>query len=226
MVSLTLAGEESVFRAAMRKNYSSENGFGRLTARPRAVPANVKMQSTINLAITNACTQLDLPPTFAMAVIAHIWRTAPPPPPPPTAPANLEKLNRQQVQKLEELADLAGDTTDEKILHRMFLSRINDMVPEYFKSKSLIDHMRVFFNLDDAPPSNAAFGAGPAVVAAQPPPIDDDDEDVVDVNFHLREYSVGIKTHRVYEMRGGVHVFVGMLGMNEFKGMVMPEIED
>jgi hypothetical protein len=29
----------------------------------------------------------------------------------------------------------------------------------------------------------------------------------------------------VYELRGGVHVFVGMLGLNEFRGMVMPELE-
>lgn len=57
------------------------------------------------------------------------------------------------------------------------------------------------------------------------PKQDDDDEDLVEVNFHLRDYDVGVKTHRVYELRGGVHVFVGMLGMNEFKGMLMPEFE-
>jgi hypothetical protein len=176
------------------------------------------MQSTINFALHNACTHLKLPSAFADAVIRQLWRSASPPPPP--AATNLEKLNRQQVQKLEELAHEASETMDEKTLHKMFLKRINEMAPEHFKSLSLIDHMRRFLGIDDAPPSNAA-AAAPA-----PPPVDDDDEDVVDVSFHLREYSVGIKTHRVYEMRGGVHVFVGMLGMNEFKGMIMPEIED
>ena len=192
------------------------------------------MQSTINLAIKNACHQLQLPSTFADAVVAHIWRvTSPPPapaPPPPPAPApappsptvaNIEKLNRQQVQKLEELADEAGDTTDEKTLHKMFISRINGLPVEGFKAKSLIEHMRDFLGLSEPAPSNAA--AAPAAVVAVPP--EDDDEDLAEISWHLRTYDVGVNTHRVYELRGGVHVFVGMLGMNEFKGMVMPELE-
>ena len=177
------------------------------------------MQSTINLALRNACTQLNLPSTFAAAIILQLWQTKPPAPAPPAA-TNLEKLNRQQVQKLEELATGAGETMDEKTLHKMFLNRINGIPSEGFKSKSLIDHMKDFLGLSESVGSNAA-AAAPAT-----PPVDDDDEDVVDVSFHLREYSVGIKSHRVYEMRGGIHVYVGQLGMNEFKGMVMPEIED
>jgi hypothetical protein len=173
------------------------------------------MQSTINSALHNACTHLKLPAAFADAVIRQLWRSASPPP----AATNLEKLNRQQVQKLEELATEAGETTDEKTLHKMFLARINGIPSEGFKSKSLIDHMKDFLGLSESVGSNAAAAPVPA-------PVDDDDEDVVDVSFHLREYSVGIKSHRVYEMRGGIHVYVGQLGMNEFKGMVMPEIED
>lgn len=177
---------------------------------------STKMQTTINLALHNACTHLKLPAAFADAVISQLWRAASPPPSPPAA-INLEKLNRQQVQKLEELATEAGETMDEKTLHKMFLNRINGIPSEGFKSKSLIDHMKDFLGLSESVGSNAA---------AAPAPVDDDDEDVVDVSFHLREYSVGIKSHRVYEMRGGIHVYVGQLGMNEFKGMVMPEIED
>jgi hypothetical protein len=191
------------------------------------------MQSTINLAIKNACHQLQLPSAFADAVVAHIWRvtssppphTSPHPPPPPPAPApaaptvaNIEKLNRQQVQKLEELADEAGDTTDEKTLHKTFVSRINGLPVEAFKAKSLIDHMRDFLGLSEPAPSNAA--AAPAAV-----PPEDDDEDLAEISWHLRTYDVGVKTNRVYELRNGVHVFVGMLGMNEFRGMVMPELE-
>jgi hypothetical protein len=183
------------------------------------------MQSTINLAIKNACTHLDLPSTFAVAVIARLWRDKTPSPPPaspvtPPVAVNLEKLNRQQVQKLEELAEQAGNEEDDKILHKMFLNRINALPSEGFKSKSLIDHMKDFLGLTQVV-SNAA-----AAPAQAPTPVDDDDEDIVDVNFHLREYSIGLKSHRVYEMRGGVHVFVGMFGMNEFKDMVMPEIEE
>jgi len=178
------------------------------------------MQTTINLALHNACIQLHLPADFANAVIRQLWRDSPPASPvTPPVSTNLEKLNRQQVQKLEELADKAGDTTDEKILHKMFLVRINGIPSEGFKSKSLIDHMKDFLGLSESVGTNAAAGAAA-------PPVDDDDEDVVDVSFHLREYSVGINSHRVYEMRGGIHVYVGQLGMNEFKGMVMPEIED
>jgi hypothetical protein len=174
------------------------------------------MQSTINFALTNACTHLKLPAAFAAAIIAELWRTktAPAPAAEPAPPriVNLEKLNRQQVQKLEELAHEAGESTDDKTLHKVFLARINDMAPEHFKSLSLIDHMRQFLGIDDAPPSNAA-------VVEVPP--EDDEEDLAEVSWHLRTYDVGVKTHRVYELRGGVHVFVGMLGLNEFRGMVM-----
>jgi hypothetical protein len=178
------------------------------------------MQSTINFALTNACTHLKLPAAFAAAIITELWRTktapAPAAEPAPPRVVNLEKLNRQQVQKLEELAHEAGESTDDKTLHKVFLTRINDMAPEHFKSLSLIDHMRQFLGIDDAPPSNAA-------VVEIPP--EDDEEDLAEVSWHLRTYDVGVKTHRVYELRGGVHVFVGMLGLNEFRGMVMPELE-
>ena len=115
----------------------------------------------------------------------------------PPTPSNIEKLNRQQVQKLEELAKKAEKVVDLK----QFLAHVNALTPEVFKSKSMLDHMADFIG-----------------------PVEDDDDDGVDVNFHLRDYFVLIKTGRVYEMRNGVHVFVGMLGMNEFKGMVLPEI--
>jgi len=186
------------------------------------------MQSTINLAIKNACHQLQLPSTFADAVSAHMWRPATPSPPPsrPVTPPilNIEKLNRQQVQKLEELADEAGDTTDEKSLHKMFVTRMNGLPSEAFKDKSLIDHMRDFLGLSEPVASNAA-AAGAAAPAPPVIPPEDDEEDLAEISWHLRTYDVGVKTHRVYEMRNGVHVFVGMLGMNEFKGMVMPELE-
>ena len=157
--------------------------------------APVQMQSTINNAIKNAFAQLSLSDTFRDKLIAHLWRL-------PAVSPNVEKLNRQQVQKLEELARQSGEVTEEKILHKNFLAYVNGMTAETFKSKSLVEHMR-----DHVVPP------------------EDDDEDIVDVNFHLRDYVVGIKTHRVYEMRGGVHVFVGYLGKNEFKEMVMPEYD-
>lgn len=64
-------------------------------------------------------------------------------------------------------------------------------------------------------PSNAA------VAAAE----EDEDEDLVEVTYHLRAYDVGIKTGRVYELRKGVHVFVGVLGLNEFSDMLMPDLD-
>jgi hypothetical protein len=152
-----------------------------------------------------------------------MWRATSPPPPPPSPPGptfNIEKLNRQQVQKLEELADEAGDTTDEKTLNKMFVTRMNGLPIEAFKDKSLIDHMRDFLGLSEPVVSNAAAAAAAPVI-----PPEDDEEDLAEISWHLRTYDVGVKTHRVYEMRNGVHVFVGMLGMNEFKGMVMPELE-
>lgn len=170
------------------------------------------MQSTINFALHNACTKLNLPSDFADSVIRQLWSPVTPP-----VATNLEKLNRQQVQKLEELANEAGETREEKILNKMFVARINGLPAEAFKSKSLIEHMRDFLGLSEFVATNAA--------TAPIPPPEDDDEDLAEVSWHLHTYDVGVKTHRVYEMRGGIHVFVGMLGMNEFKGMVMPEFE-
>lgn len=170
------------------------------------------MKSTINFAIMNAGTALNFSPEFVKALIATLWESqvqngpgtkgttgemeVDPPVTPPTQP-NIEKLNRQQVQKLEELAKKAEKVVDLK----QFLAHVNALPAETFKSKSMLDHMADFIG-----------------------PVEDDDDDGVDVNFHLRDYFVLIKTGRVYEMRNGVHVFVGMLGMNEFKGMVLPEI--
>lgn len=169
----------------------------------------------------NAGTALNFSPEFVKALIATLWEsqvqngpgTMDPrvngqndqgtagrmdidlPVTPPIQP-NIEKLNRQQVQKLEELAKKAEKVVDLK----QFLAHVNALSSETFKSKSMLDHMADFIS-----------------------PVEDDDDDGVDVNFHLRDYFVLIKTGRVYEMRNGVHVFVGMLGMNEFKGMVMPD---
>ncbi len=154
----------------------------------------------------NAGNALNFSPEFVKALIATLWETQNVipavemeidlPVTPPTTP-NIEKLNRQQVQKLEELAKKAEKVVDLK----QFLAHVNALTSDVFKSKSMLDHMADFIG-----------------------PVEDDDDDGVDVNFHLRDYFVLIKTGRVYEMRGGVHVFVGMLGMNEFKGMVLPEI--
>lgn len=154
----------------------------------------------------NAGNALNFSPEFVKALIATLWdqneQVAAAPmeverPVTPPTPPNIEKLNRQQVQKLEELAKKAEKVVDLK----QFLAHVNALTSDVFKSKSMLDHMADFIG-----------------------PIEDDDDDGVDVNFHLRDYFVLIKTGRVYEMRNGVHVFVGMLGMNEFKGMVMPEI--
>jgi hypothetical protein len=172
------------------------------------------MKSTINFALSNAFAKLNLSDTFRDQTIAHLWRSIDPPAPAPAPLTNLEKLNRQQIQRLTQLAADEDDPRDEKQIHKDFLAYVNRIPADTFKSLSLVDHMMHFLN---PMASNAA---------AAPAPVDDDDEDVVDVSFHLREYVVGIKTHRVYELRGGVHVFVGMLGMNEFAGMIMPEIED
>jgi hypothetical protein len=148
------------------------------------------MQSTINFALANAFSKLNLSSDLSDRTIAYLWR--PVTPHKPVAAPNLEKLNRQQLQRLEQQG---GD-------NKAFLAYINSLSPEDFKAVSLSEHMEKFL-----------------------PKQDDDDEDLVEVNFHLRDYDVGVKTHRVYELRGGVHVFVGMLGMNEFKGMLMPEFE-
>jgi hypothetical protein len=191
------------------------------------------MQSTINSAIKNACTQLHLPSDYAERVVARLWRPSTPPVTPAPAPApapNIEKLNRQQAQRLEQMEPDA----DERELHKSFLAHVNRMPAEFFKSLSLLEHMENFIS---PPRSNAGAGGGGG---APPPPSPDttpvprspsqipdeeDDEELVEVNYHLREYDVGINTHRVYEMRKGVHVFVGMLGKNEFKDMVMPELD-
>jgi hypothetical protein len=94
---------------------------------------------------------------------------------------------------------MKGDETDKSTLQKSFLTYVNGLDAAAFKSLSLVEHMEDFLQSD---------------------------EDVVDVNFHLNDYVVGIKSHRVYELRDGIHVYVGILGMNNFQDMIMPEIED
>lgn len=159
------------------------------------------MQSTINFALANAFAKLNLSSDLADRTIAHLWRPVTPPKPAPAPALNIEKLNRQQSQRLVSISE--NDSRDERQLHKDFLAHVNGLTADEFKAVSLVEHMETFFNRKDV----------------------DDDEDLVEINFHLRNYDVGVKTHRVYELRGGVHVFVGMLGMNEFKGMLMPEFE-
>jgi hypothetical protein len=158
------------------------------------------MESTINFAIHNAFAKLSLSPQLADEMLTHLWR-------PTTPPINLDKLNRQQAQRLE---SMAKGEVDKHSLHKSFTAYINRLDPEVFKSISLVEHMEDFLQ----PPAPA-----PEI------PAEDEDEELVEVNYHLRMYDVGIKTHRVYEFRHDVHVFVGMLGMNEFKDMIMPEYE-
>ena len=170
----------------------------------------VTMQSTINIALSNAFASLKISPAAADRIIAQLWRirNAEPESPPKTPPrttVNIEKLNRQQVQKLESSANKGADLP---LLRQHFLAYANGLTPAYFKSKSLTEHIDTFLA-----PSKATVPAAPA---------QDEDEDLVEVSYRLRTYDVGVTTHRVYEMRGGVHVFVGMLGMNEFEKMVMP----
>jgi hypothetical protein len=172
------------------------------------------MQSTINLALSNAFAKLNLSNDFRDQTIAYLWR--PVTPPKPATTLNIEKLNRQQVQRLEQM--VPHHDVDEKTLHKTFLAYVNSLDPETFKSLSLVEHMEHYAHPQ---PSNAA-----AAAVAPPPPPEDDDDEVVDVNFHMRDYVVSIKNHRVYELRKGVHVYVGQLGMNDFEGMEMPEIED
>jgi hypothetical protein len=157
------------------------------------------MQSTIDLAIQLACLSLDVPSPFADKLIAHLWRSTPQEIP---KPPNLEKLNRQQVQRLESM--ILGDV-DKPSLHKSFTQYVNQLTSDDFKSTSLTNHMEQFIRITM--------------------PDEDEDEDLVEVKFHLRTFDVGLKTHRVYELREGVHVFVGMLGMNDFQDMVLPELE-
>ena len=155
------------------------------------------MQSTINFALSNAFAKLQLSDAFRDQTIAYLWRPVTPPVAAATTP-NIEKLNRQQLQRLEQMGG-----HDQKA----FLAYVNGLDAETFKSVSLVEHMEDFLH----PPAAA--------------PEEDEDEDLVEVSFHLRTYDVGVKTKRVYEFRGNAHVFVGMVGLNEFKGMLMPELE-
>ena len=189
------------------------------------------MQSTINLALKNAFIQLDLPSTLCDQTIAHLWRPVTPPvtvAKETKSPApNIEKLNRQQAQRLEQMLP----DEDERHLHKAFLAYVNRIPAEHFKTLSLFEHMEDFVN---PKPSNAAGAVAPLPPSPDTTPVprspsqipeEDEDEDLVGVSFHLRTYDVGVKTHRVYEMRKGVHVFVGMLGSNDFEDMLMPELD-
>jgi hypothetical protein len=168
------------------------------------------MQSTINFALSNAFAKLQLSDAFRDQTIAYLWRPVTPPVAAATTP-NIEKLNRQQLQRLEQMGG-----HDQKA----FLAYVNGLDGNTFKSVSLVEHMEDFLH-----PPAAAPRSNQHPMPALPMPEEDEDEDLVEVSFHLRTYDVGVKTKRVYEFRGNAHVFVGMVGLNEFKGMLMPELE-
>lgn len=52
-------------------------------------------------------------------------------------------------------------------------------------------------------------------------PESDADEDVVEVKFNSKDYVVGEKTGRVYEVRESGDVFAGFVGVGKFKAMTM-----
>ena len=158
------------------------------------------MQSTINFALSNAFAKLNISDDIRDRTIANLWRDYPVQSrahsparslsPPSTPPAvNLEKLNRQQVQRLGMVADDSHDSSrDEAQLHKDFLVYINALPSSTFKSLSLLDHMLNFFAAKPAAKTLPPLPASPPASqpASQPHTQDDDDEDVVDVNFHMR----------------------------------------
>lgn len=103
--------------------------------------------------------------------------------------------------------------------------------------------------VDDAPPQNPsnAAGGGPNIVGVSidelraiamtaeidvpgtywdadkgrfvKGPESDDDEDVVETKFNNKDYVVGEKTGRVYEVRESGDVFAGFAGVGKFKGL-------
>lgn len=63
---------------------------------------------------------------------------------------------------------------------------------------------------------NGRFVTGPDAV---------EDEDVTDVKFEKKNYVVGDKTGRVYEVKDSDDVFAGFAGVGKFKGMKIPKTE-
>lgn len=53
----------------------------------------------------------------------------------------------------------------------------------------------------------------------------DEDEDVSEVKFEKKNYAVGDKTGRVYEVKESGDVFAGFIGVGKFKNMKIPKTE-
>lgn len=50
-------------------------------------------------------------------------------------------------------------------------------------------------------------------------PVFDEDEESTEIKFNGKEYAVGDKTGRVYEVREGIDIFAGFVGVGQFKEM-------
>jgi hypothetical protein len=177
-------------------------------------------------------------PTVTMPTVPVVPATPPKPAPKapvaPPAPAkvpilNLVGLNPTLQKKLMQFFDEAnGKGTDDAYadVAESFLSHVNRMPAKDYGAKPPVDHLREFLKRT---PSNAAAApaAPPKVVVPPPKPAEVEfNENCVQVLYKGREYWVGETSKWVYLTTAeGVDERVGMLGLAEFDGMVMPEDE-
>ena len=104
-----------------------------------------------------------------------------------------------------------------------FLEFVKQMSTKDYSAKAPQDHMRDFLKPRPAMPSNAAAAFGAITAPPPKPEMVEVNENCVQVLYKGREYWVGEDSKRVYLTSAeGVDEFVGVMGLAEFDGMVMP----
>jgi len=127
---------------------------------------------------------------------------------PAKAPESEEDDGDSEVEEL--VKEIDALTTEEKPTSNAVGGgpEINQVSLEELKAISMtaeIDTPGTYWDAD-----NGRFVKGPD---------SDADEDVVELKFNSKDYVVGEKTGRVYEVRESGDVFAGFVGVGKFKGM-------
>jgi hypothetical protein len=163
----------------------------------------------------------------------------------PAAPAepktvNIDKLTPTHTKKIKAIADEIKVAVPDK---KLVLAYLNGLTSEVYNSKKMDEHLRTF--LTPAPPAPAAIPAEMVTLPASPKededvPEDYDDVgnlpapvpntapaeegeivaiDAIEVVFKGKVYYVDPTTKKVYN---DTDAYVGDVGVNLFKGMVLP----
>jgi hypothetical protein len=182
--------------------------------KPRAKKEKASNAEAIIAAVNKVIPPVEVPVAPVEAPVAEPVVEKKKPGPKPKVEKEKKALNVENTPTFAKMfkdisAELKVDANKKKTL-----DAINAMTPEEFNAegKTLESHLRAILT----PP------------AAEPAPVYEEQmKDLISVEFEGKEYAVDEETKTVYVLDyDGVGKRVGTMGMNEFKGMELPPLDE